>query len=69
MIAIFAKWNGSPPLTKLKMIKNVSKKANYLELGLPYMLEFAPSAGFFAWDKNIEPDYGMSGSLGFRYWF
>jgi hypothetical protein len=34
-----------------------------------FVLEFAPGAGFYAWDSNVEPDYGMSGSLGVRYWF
>jgi hypothetical protein len=34
-----------------------------------FVLEFAPGAGFYAWDSNVEPDYGMSGSFGIRYWF
>ena len=34
-----------------------------------FVLELAPGAGFYAWESNIEPDYGMSGSLGVRYWF
>jgi hypothetical protein len=25
-----------------------------------FVLEFAPSAGFYAWYSNIKPDYGMS---------
>jgi hypothetical protein len=33
-----------------------------------FVLEFAPGVGFYAWDSNVEPDYGMSGSLGVRYW-
>ena len=34
-----------------------------------FVLELAPAAGFYAWESSIEPDYGMSGSLGVRYWF
>jgi hypothetical protein len=34
-----------------------------------FVLELAPCAGFYTWDSNVEPDYGMSGSLGVRYWF
>jgi len=34
-----------------------------------FVLEFAPSVGFYAWDSKAEFDYGMSGILGVRYWF
>jgi len=36
---------------------------------LDFVFELAPSAGFCAWSSAVEFDYGMSGSLGIRYWF
>jgi len=34
-----------------------------------FVWELAPGVGFFALDSKAEFDYGMSGILGFRYWF
>ena len=34
-----------------------------------FVLELAPSVGFYAWDSKAEFDYGMSGILGVSYWF